>query len=224
MDDADKLLDYIKNTIGIKNPEMPNYYHSIPICILDDIYSLQSKYETITFPTIKRYADFFLDGNLYTDNYSIDSFVRDLEEKGLSFIMTNVLNNRQYVGGRRKIDVCYDMAKKLQALGIQTFNDFNNFRDKDYLTYCLRQIKGVGDAAIDYLFMMIGDDNRVKPDIHIHHCVMDAIGHDVSNEQCQLLFRTVSERLVSSFPFATPRFLDGIVWSYYSKSAFNQRL
>ena len=219
-ENAKKLLDYIKNEIGIRYTSMPNYYQSIPICILDDIYSLQSKYETITFPTIKRYADYFLNGDLYTANYSIDNFIDDLDSKGLSFVMMNVLNNRQFVGGRRKIDVCYDVAKKLQKLGIQTFSDFNNYADKDYLTFNLRQVKGVGDAAVAYLFMLIGDDNRVKPDIHIHHCILDAIGHDVSNDECQTLFKEVSDQIIKEMPFATPRFLDGLVWKYYSKAKF----
>ena len=216
-----KLLEYIENRIGIKYSSMPNYYHSLPICILDDIYSLQSKYETITFPTVKRYADYFLDGDLYTDKYLIDDFISDLDREGVSNVMLNILKNSQCIGHRRKIDVCYDVAIKLKKLSIQTFEDFNNYTDKEYLSYCLRQIKGVGDAAIDYLFMMVGDDNRVKPDIHIHHCIKDAIGHDVSNEECQILFREVSSELIKSKPFATSRFLDGLVWTFYSKANFN---
>ena len=219
-EEAKKLLKHIVDNIGIKKPSMPNYYHSLPICILDDIFSLQSKYETITFPTVKKYADYFLNGDLYTSNYSIDSFIADLEKEGLVNIMTAIIKNKQCIGGRRKIDVVYDVAKKLQTLKIQTFDDFNNYYDKDYLTYSLRQIKGVGDAAIDYLFMMVGDNNRVKPDIHIHRCVKDAIGYDVSNDKCQSLFKEVSDALIKDIPFATPRYLDGLVWTFYSKSSF----
>ena len=218
--DAELLLAYIKDKIGIKYSKMPNYYHSLPICILDDIFSLQAKYETMTLPTVKRFANHFLNGDIYAGGYLIDNFIADLEKEGLSNVMNNILNNRQVVGGRRKIEVCYDVAKKLQKLRIQTMEDFGAFEDEEYLTFCLRSIKGVGDAAIDYLFMMAGDSNRVKPDIHIHHCIKDAIGHDVSNEECQKLFREVSESIKNEYPFATPRFLDGIVWTYYSGAKF----
>lgn len=112
------------------------------------------------------------------------------------------------------------MAKKLQTLKIQTFDDFNNYYNKDYLTYSLGQIKSVGDAAIDYLFMIVGDNNRVKPDIHIYRCLKDAIGYDVSNNKCQSLFKEVSNALIKDIPFATPRYLDGLVWTFYSKSSF----
>ena len=219
--DSKLLLAYIKDKIGIKYSEMPNYYHSLPICILDDIFSLQAKYETMTLPTVKRFANHFLNGDIYADGYLVDNFINDLEKEGLSNVMNNILNNRQVVGGRRKIEVCYDVAKKLQKLGVQTMKDFASFEDEDYLTFSLRSIKGVGDAAIDYLFMMAGDSNRVKPDIHIHHCIKDATGHDVSNEECQKLFREVSEVAKNEYPFATPRFLDGLVWTYYSKAKFD---
>lgn len=220
-EDAKKLSEYIKSVIGIKYSEMPNYYHSLPICILDDIFSLQAKYETMTLPTVKRFANHFLNGDIYAGGYLTDNFIADLEKEGLSNVMNNILNNRQVVGGRRKIEVCYDVAKKLQKLKIQTMEDFAAFEDEEYLTFCLRSVKGVGDAAIDYLFMMAGDSNRVKPDIHIHHCIKDATGHDVSNEECQRLFREVSEAIKDQYPFATPRFLDGLVWTYYSGANFS---
>lgn len=98
--------------------------------------------------------------------------------------------------------------------------DFASFEHEDFLMFSLRIIKGVGDAAIDYLFMMAGDSNRVKPDIHIHHCIKDVTGHNVSNEECQKLFREVSEAAKNEYPFATPRFLDGLVWTHYSKAKF----
>ena len=74
-DDAKKLFEYIKSVVGIKYSEMPNYYHSLPICILDDIFSLQAKYETMTLPTVKRFANHFLNGDIYADGYLIDNFI-----------------------------------------------------------------------------------------------------------------------------------------------------
>lgn len=219
-DEATKLMNYIKEVIGITQPEMPNYYRCLPVCIIDDIFSLQAHYETMTFPVVKRFADYFLNGEIYTDNYSIDAFINDLDNAGLENVRLNILKNSQKTGGRRKIEVCYEVAKKLQKMQIQTMKDFSEYPDKEYLTYSLRSIKGVGDAAINYLFMMAGDNFRVKPDIHIHHCIRDAIGRDVSNEVCQILFKEVSEHLMKELSYATPRFLDGIVWNYYSKAKF----
>lgn len=216
-EDGQKLLDFIQNKIGIKETNgMPNYYHSLPVCILDDIYSLQSHYETIALPTVKRFANHYLNGDLYTSNYSINDFLRDLDNDGIDYVMETVLRNKQVVGGRRKILVCYELAVALQKLGIQTMEDFASYPDKSYLEYSIRYVKGVGNAAVDYLFMMAGDNSRVKPDIHIHHCIKDAIGRDVSDIECQMLFREVSDELRKDNPKLTPRFLDGLVWVHYS--------
>lgn len=217
-EEAKKLLKYIQSTIGIEQTtEMPNYYRALPICILDDIYSLQSHYETIALPTVKRFANHYLKGDLYTNDYSVDQFINDLDKDGLDYVMESVLKNKQLVGRRRKINVCYDVAKILKKLNIQTLEDFSKYDDPKFLDHSLRFVKGVGNAAVDYLFMMAGDNNRVKPDIHIHHCIKDAIGHDVKDEECQILFREVSENIIDKYKFATPRYLDGIVWQYYSK-------
>ncbi|MDY3904739.1 MAG: hypothetical protein SO007_06090 [Candidatus Enteromonas sp.] len=219
--DSKLLLAHIKDKIGIRNPGKISYYRSLPICILDDIFSLRAKYETNTLPTVKRYANHFLNGNIYFDGYLINNFIEDLNKEGLPKVMNNILKNRQVVGRKKKIEVCYDIAKKLQELGIQTIKEFASFNNKDYLTLSLRSVKGVGDAAINYLFMMTGDSNRVKPDIHIHHCIKDAIGHDVSNEDCQKLFKEVSKAAKDEYPFVTPRLLDSLVWAHYSKAKFD---
>lgn len=214
--EANLLKGFIVNNIGLQEIVLPNYYHSLAVCILDDIYSLNARYAS-ALNAVKRYANHYLNGDLYTADYSIDQFVQDLEQDGLDNIIENIVKNRQMIGKRRKLYVCYDVAKLLQKLNIQTLDDFHNYHDLDYLDYSLRKIKGIGNAAIDYLFMMVGDDDRVKPDIHIHRCIRDAIGYEVSDEMCQILFKEVSDNLIKSNPKATPRFLDGIVWQYYSK-------
>ena len=96
-------------------------------------------------------------------------------------------------------------------------DDFASYDEPNFLEHSLRYVKGVGNAAVDYLFMMAGDNNRVKPDVHIHRCIKDSIGYDVSDAQCQVLFREVSNEIIEDRSYATPRYLDGIVWQYYSK-------
>lgn len=216
--EVEKLLRYIVDVVGLNKEKMPNYYFALPVCILDAIFSPQSKYDSITIPTLNRFAIYFLNGNLYISNYNIEDFINDLESCGVDFIVDNIINNHQKLGGRRKIDICYDVAKKLKALGILNIDDFNNYRDKDLLTNTLRSIKGIGPVVLNYLKMLCGDSNKVYSDKYIHQCVRDALGYDVSNEKCQMLFFEVSKMLNSEYGYnnITPRYLDGIVWRYYS--------
>ena len=43
--------------------------------------------------------------------------------------------------------------------------------------------------------MLAGDPDRVKPDVHIHHCITDALEYDVSNKACQEIFTGAVEIL-----------------------------
>ena len=87
------------------------------------------------------------------------------------------------------------------------------------MTTLLRSVKGIGDAATNYLFMLTGDSSRIKPDVHIHHCIRDAIGYDVSNEKCQQLFEEAVKILLPEHPRLTVAALDGLVWNKYRVGA-----
>ena len=79
----------------------------------------------------------------------------------------------------------------------------------------IRSVKGIGDAGLHYLFMLAGDQDRCKPDVHIHHCIRDACGADVSNEECQTLLRGAVSLLKPQFPHLTIARLDSIIWQKY---------
>ena len=79
----------------------------------------------------------------------------------------------------------------------------------------MRQVKGIGDAAVNYIFMLAGDQNRCKPDVHIHHCIRDSIGHDVSNADCQTLLTEAVKELKVDNPNITVALLDGFIWNKY---------
>ena len=68
--------------------------------------------------------------------------------------------------------------------------------------------------------MLAGDPNRVKPDVHIHHSIVDACGMDVSNEECQILFTEAVELLKSAHQGLTVADLDNTIWRFYSKASF----
>ncbi len=205
--DAQKLLKHIKEKIDL-NKEFPETFNSLPICILDCVFSLNARYKSAS-NVVKNYKD----SKLFKQDYNIDDFLNDKNKHGAENIKKIVQNN-QYVGNRPKLNVCYDLANLLKTkFNINTIEDFANYEDQAFLKYSLCYIKGFGDAAADYLFMLTGDENRVKPDVHIHKCVEEAIGRKAkSNDECQNLFKEVASELN-----ITPRKLDYCVWSYYSK-------
>ena len=212
---AEKLARYCLNNLDLNTPHYAEPYGSLGPCILDCIYSLQARYFAVVIPLMERYGKRYMNGDLRLAGYKLSDFVSHIEDAGGPIPFANdVLNNRQVLSGRIKSEVCLEVANKLIKAGIQTKEDFYN-ADKNRMEHLLRSIRGIGDAATNYLFMLTGDSTRVKPDVHIHHCIQDAIGYDVSNEECQKLFSGAVDILKEQYPKLTISALDGLVWSKY---------
>lgn len=118
---------------------------------------------------------------------------------------------------RRRI--CNPVLQRHELLNMDTFDDFRNFEKEALLEIVLRSVRGMGDAGVNYMFMMAGDPNRCKPDVHIHRCIKNALGTDVPNNECQILFReTVKKLKDSGYPDLTVRNLDSVIWNKYQKN------
>lgn len=192
-------------------------YKSLPICIVDCVYSLRAKYFLMTVPVVKRYADNYLGGNIYSSDDTLSAFISHIKAYESSPIFArDILKNNQVLSGRNKTEVCLEVATKMyELLDINTLEDFQQFKKEELLDLVLRSVKGMGDAGINYLFMLAGDPNRCKPDVHIHRCINDAIGHGVSNGECQILFSETVKILNEIYPWLTVRDLDNIIWRKY---------
>ena len=193
-------------------------YQSLSVCILDCVYSLRAKYYAVTIPIVERYANVYMGGDSRASGDTVSLLIKRMDEKGHKEFADQVLRNQQKLGGKKQIpkeEVCYQLARYLRDLHIETIEDFQNFESQEILEIVIRAVNGLGDAGVNYLFMLAGDPDRCKPDVHIHHCVRDACGHDISNEECQLLFTDAVKLLRNQYPNLTVRGLDGIIWRAY---------
>ena len=197
-------------------------YRSLSVCILDCVYSLRAKYYAVTMPIIERYADAYMGGNSYASGDTVSMLMNRMDEKGHKAFAEQVLRNQQKLGGKKQIpkeEVCYQLARYLRDLHIETMEDFQNFESQEILEIVIHAVNGLGDAGVNYLFMLAGDPNRCKPDVHIHQCIRDACGYDISNEACQELFADTVRILRRKYPSLTVRGLDGIIWRAYQIDA-----
>lgn len=212
---TNQFVEYCYSNLNLTEGMTYNY-KSLPICIIDCVYSLRAKYYAVTVPIVKRYADFCLNGDMNSADDSISLFLQRVDNIGLQGFADKVVNNHQKLGGHiPKEEVCYKLAQYLKYLHIETVEDFQNFEAQEFLEIVIRAVKGLGDAGTNYLFMLAGDANRCKPDVHIHHCIRDACGSDIPNEECQELFADAVSILREQYPNLTVRNLDGIIWRKY---------
>ncbi|MBR4691252.1 MAG: hypothetical protein IKP17_00670 [Oscillospiraceae bacterium] len=194
-------------------------YQSLSACILDCVYSLRAKYYSVTIPVVERYAAKYLNNDRFASGETVSQLIQHIDNAGgpMSFA-EKVLRNKQKSGGILKAEICYQLAKYLGYLHIETIDDFRRFESAELLEIVIRSVKGIGDAGTNYLFMLAGDPDRCKPDVHIHHCIRDACGEDIRNEECQVLFSEAVAELRDGYPELTVATLDGIIWNKYQSS------
>lgn len=210
-----QFVEYCQNNFNLDESENYNY-QSLSVCIIDCVYSLRAKYYSMTVPVVERYAKKYLNNNKNSSGDTLTMFIRRIDDMGgAKSFEDEVFMNHQKIGGISKAVVCYQLAQYLRYLNIDTLEDFRNFESPELLEIVIRAVKGIGDAGVNYLFMLAGDVNRCKPDVHIHQCIMDACGCDISNEECQILFSEAVKCLKEKYPKLTIRRLDGIVWRWY---------
>ncbi len=213
----EQFVLFCKENIKITDSNIQ--YQSLPICIIDCVYSLRTKYNSVTIPIVHRYAKKFLGADISNSDDTISNFIDHLNAVGLSHFADKIVCNHQVLGGKAKIpkeNVCLKIATYLKCLNIETLDDFRNYAYPELLEIVLRGVKGLGDAGVNYLFMLAGDKNRCKPDVHIHRSIKDACGCDVSNIECQLIYTEAVSILKNDYPNLTVRDLDYAVWSHYS--------
>lgn len=193
------------------------HYESMSVCILDCVYSLRARYDSVTVPVVERYAKVFMGNDRHAGGDTVSMLINNIDSVGgAETFADSILKNHQKTGRVLKSEVCYHLAQKLKALHIETVEDFRDFDSQELLETVIRSVKGIGDAGANYLFMLAGDPNRCKPDVHIHRSIKDAYGHDVSNDDCQIVFSQAVDLLKHKYPKLTVRLLDNIIWKKYS--------
>ena len=146
----------------LKSVRKSERYQSLPICVLDCVYSQRTKYFAVTAPVLQRYADTYMGGNLYAGQDTLSDFITHIKEfSDCSEFAKTVLKNNQVLSGRNKAEVCYEIATNLhELLNMDTFDDFRNFEKEALLEIVLRSVRGMGDAGVNYMIMMAGDPIR----------------------------------------------------------------
>ena len=219
---AEQFANYCKSNFDLTTQSEYDY-QSLSVCILDCVYSLRARYYDITVPIIDRYANLYMSSDSQASGDTVSMLLRRMDEIGHQAFAEHVVQNHQKLGGRKQIpkeEVCYQLARYLRDLHIETIEDFQNFESQEILEIVIRAVNGLGDAGVNYLFMLAGDPNRCKPDVHIHHCIRDACGHDIGDADCQALFTDAVSLLRVNFPNLTVRGLDGIIWRAYQRKAY----
>ena len=226
------FADYCERKLSIAGKSDPNldFYKSLPLCILDAVYSIGVKYSS-TAKVTERYIKHF-DLNISRsaadeNEHTVKDFLNNIKEAGgAKAFAEKVVHNKQRTSSRKgilKAEACELVAKVFESHGINTLSDFENYHKKDELDKDILSVHGQASGVmLRYLYMLCGDDKRIKPDRMIQRFVEGFDPLIKSHDELQELVSRASEVLKSKYPNMTPRFLDHIIWEYQKDKKYKE--
>lgn len=128
-----------------------------------------------------------------------------------------MLHNMQWTSSRSgilKAEACREIALVCQKHGINTLRDFNDYADKVALDKDIKSVRGQSSGImLKYLYMLAGDENRVKPDRHIVRFIKETCAlQKLTDDDVQAIMVRAVEMLKPEYPNITVRFLDSLIW------------
>lgn len=204
-------------------PRGPRWAHA-SLCVLDAVFSINAHYERHTVPTCHRYAAWAgisvpLSGSAQLpvpDEQPLQGFVTHIQTHGEAAFSSEVLQNRQRTRANReaplKAEAARQYAEILVSHGIATLADANALlADLDKLKIVEGDLAGVAGhgsgARLAYLWMLLGDDGRIKPDRMVLRWLQKVLQRTVTTAQATGLITEAAARLR-----CTPWELDHAIW------------
>lgn len=223
-----KFLKYCIDNLDLEKPDgFSTYYSSVALCVINAIFSINTKYEAVQ-NTITRFCDYF-DLEI---NYSkkgqippaekqntvseIYDLIKDIKPEALA---AEIFNNRQRTStsnGILKADACLRFIKIVKDFGVETFQDIYKLHDNDTFEGCIKLIPGQKSGiSLKYFFMLTGSKDKIKPDRMILRFIKDAIGIEpTENEALILISKAVEELKKLGYVKMNARHLDNLIWNY----------
>ncbi len=218
---------YCIEKLDLNNTKLGNeyYYNSLPLCIIDTVFSIGIKY-VATQNVVKRFCEYFgikefRDyGSSYAnrnEQYSINEFIEIYNDNDMQFITEVIFKNKCRTSpsnGILKSEAVLKYAQVLQKYKINHFQDINLVLPNIKFEKEIKKIKGQSGVSLPYFLMLTGDENFIKPDRMIKRFANKAITEKLSIKNLEKLIKDAFRILEIDFPELTLRSLDHEIWKY----------
>ena len=226
-DDLGRVVAELRSLPGLAQPvDYGEFrYASLPLCVLDAIFSINARWESIR-AAVARYASHF--GQPLThppgvipgreEQATIDDLIEQIASIGPDQFASEVMRNRMRTstrGGILKAEAALQFAQVLSGHSIQVLQDMSPRLDDPRLEDDLRHVHGQqSGVAVRYFFMLSGAHHLIKPDRMIIGYLTRILDQRVGADRAQALLSAAAEVLRSEYPAITPQLLDAAVWGY----------
>jgi hypothetical protein len=212
----------------------PTRYASVPLCVLDAVFSLNARYQA-TRPVPERYCSQFglplwrprAEVPPASQQHTISDFLANLEQGGAEAFAAEVLGNRQRTSTRNgilKAEAARRFARALADHGVQGLQDVGAAATNRQLEAAVRAVPGQGSGiSLTYFFMLAGSDDLVKPDRMLGRFLRRCLGRQVGPQETQQLLAAATAQLRLRYPQLTPGLLDQAIWQQERRTAVGRR-
>lgn len=226
------VVELARATLDLSRTTFPEeyYYHSLPLCVVDAIFSINARYRAVQ-NVIARYCSYFGLPRLrqprdrlppIEEQESVSSFCGKYAERSAEAFAVQIFQNRQRTSTRNgilKAEAVWRFAEVLRTCRVEFLQDIPVAMANTALSAAVRAIPGQGSGiSLDYFWMLAGAEDGVKPDRMILRFVERAIGHRATPSEAQSLISRAAEGLSQEYTHLTARFLDYLVWQYESSN------
>jgi len=225
-----RVADRCEENLNLNDMSLSDehFYQSLPLCIIDAVYSPAAKYPG-TRRTVIDYCKRFGLRRIrepkvdspppIEEQQSIQQFLGVVSQYSFQDLADLIFHNNQYThtweNAPLKAKAVVRFAQVLRKYDIDYFQDLATKYNDANLEKELDDIPGQSkDVSIAYFFLLSGSDDFIKADRRVRHFVEESINRVVTTEETQSGLREVVILLKESHPNLTPRFLDHKIWQY----------
>jgi hypothetical protein len=226
--EAEKLACACEQLLSLDTAELSDayYYTALPLCVIDAVFSIGVKYAGVE-NTVKRYCrhfglkEFDRQRDALDDTQTVSEFVDEMEQIGIEQSADVIFQNHQRTSSRNgilKAEAVLRFAKVLKRYGVDSLSDLRNRKLTDEAEREIKDIPGQKSGlALQYFYMLSGDDNLAKPDRHVLKFLEQCTGEKHSVVSAQKSLSGAVELLRFKYPALTVRLLDYTIWNYMAR-------
>jgi len=194
---------------------------SLSYCVLDAVWSIGARYDSVVVPLVRGVASAHgddtptapSDGPIPADPLPLDAFLSSYPDVGALSTVTNAQRTSTR-SGILKADAALRYAAILQAHGLTARVDAHQALSEPPLVDDIdRELAGVpGDGVRrPYLWMLVGSNDRVKPDRMILR-FLGRYGGPTTTEAAHQVLTELARDLTTESTSITPWMIDHAIW------------
>lgn len=219
------IADYCKSKLDLTeaNLSAEYYYQSLPLCVIDAIFSIGVRYSS-TENTVKRFCDYYglkpysQNRPQISEQLPISEFIK--LHGGYSFeeMANKIYQNKQRTSTRNgilKAEAAFRFAKVLSGYEVNYYQDIDKVLGNRDFEAKVAEIPGQSSGiSTRYFYMLAGSDDYIKPDRMIARFIWSAIQQSLTVEESHDAIVGAYRILAKEYPHLTPRALDHRIWLY----------